>query len=105
MEEYTHYMNQLGGKILLGCDGFVDETYQLVNERQTPTEFTPMEKLKDFGELLVKRADGGGGREIVPKCRCKGGFGINTARVPAIVGLNPTLPGLSGAPETDPAFK
>lgn len=105
MEEYTTYISQLSGKILLGCDGFVDETYQLVDERRTPTEFTPINRLKDFGELLVKRADGGVGIEIVPKRRCEGGFAINTGRVAGILGLRPTLPGLFGAAEIDPAFK
>ncbi len=105
MQEYVNYIENLTGKILLGCDGFVDETYQLVDVRRSPTEYTPMEKLKMFGELLVKRADGGVGLEIVAKRRCEGGFGINTGRVPAILGLNPILPGLYGASEIDPAFK
>jgi hypothetical protein len=105
MKEYSDYIANLKGKILLGCDGFVDETYQLVDVRRSPTDYTPMEKLKMFGELLVKRADGGVGLEIVAKRRCEGGFGINTGRVPAILGLNPILPGLYGGSEIDPAFK
>lgn len=102
---YKNYIERLHGKILLGCDGFVDETYQIVDERRSQTDFSPMEKLKMFGELLVKRADGGVGLEIVAKRRCEGGFGINTGRVPAILGLNPILPGLYGRGELDPAFK
>lgn len=105
MQEYSTYIEQLSGKILLGCDGFVDETYQIVDVRRSQTDFSPMERLKMFGELLVKRADGGVGLEIVAKRRCEGGFGINTGRVPAILGLNPILPGLYGRNEIDPAFK
>ncbi|MFP4351943.1 MAG: PfkB family carbohydrate kinase [Puniceicoccaceae bacterium] len=105
MEEYTRYLDRLSGRILLGCDGFVDETFQLVDERRTPAEFTPIDRLKDFGELLVRRADGGVGIEIVPKRRCEGGFAINTARVPAILGLRPAIAGLFGGTEIDPAFK
>jgi len=105
MQEYRDYIAHLSGKILLGCDGFVDETYQLVDVRRSPTDFRPMEKLKVFGELLVKRADGGVGLEIVAKRRCEGGFGINTGRVPAILGLHPILPGLYGRSEIDPAFR
>ncbi len=105
MKEYCDYIAQLEGKILLGCDGFVDETYQIVDVRRSATEFSPIEQLKLFGELIVKRADGGVGLEIIAKRRCEGGFGINTGRVPAILGLQPVLPGLYGRNEIDPAFK
>ncbi len=104
MKKYVDYINNISGKVLLGCDGFVDETFQIVEVRQSATEFTPMHKLKDFGELLVKRADGGVGVELVPKRRCEGGFGINTGRIAAILGLKPILPGLYGKNEIDPAF-
>jgi hypothetical protein len=95
----------MNGKILLGCDGFVDETYEIVQERRSVSDFTAMEKLKDFGELLVARADGGVGVELVPKRRCEGGFGINTGRIAACLGIRPVLPGLYGAETTDPAFE
>ncbi len=104
MNRYIDFLNNLNGNVLLGCDGFVDETYQLVDVRQSPTEFTAMDKLKDFGELLVRRADGGVGLELVPKRRCEGGFAINTGRIAGILGLKPRLPGLYGANTTDPAF-
>ncbi len=105
MNEYVDYINALNGKILLGCDGFVDETYELVDVRRSLKDYSPMEKLKTFGELIVKRADGGVGLEIVAKRRCEGGFAINTGRVAGILGLKPVLPGLFGATEIDPAFQ
>ncbi|MDA3810899.1 MAG: PfkB family carbohydrate kinase [Spirochaetaceae bacterium] len=104
MKKYIDYINNVSGKVLLGCDGFVDETYQIVEVRKSLTEFTAMDKLKDFGELLVARADGGVGLELVPTRRCEGGFGINTGRIVGILGLKPTLPGLYGKNELDPAF-
>jgi hypothetical protein len=105
MKNYSDFIQNLSGKILLGCDGFVDETYQIVEVRKSPTEFTPMSKLKQFGELLVERADGGVGVELVPKRRCEGGFGINTGRVAACLGLKPLLPGLYGSQSIDPAYE
>jgi hypothetical protein len=63
-----------------------------------------MDNLKSFGELIVQRADGGVGLEIVPKRRCSGGFTPNVGRVPALLGLNPTLLGLYGRQDIDPAF-
>ena len=105
MKKYTEFLQNIHGKILLGCDGFVDETYEIVEVRKSQAEFTPMKKLKQFGELLVARADGGVGVELVPKRRCEGGFGINTGRIAACLGLNPLLPGLYGSPTIDPAYE
>lgn len=105
MKKYTDLVNKISGKVLLGCDGFVDETYEIVEVRNSKTEFTAMKHLKQFGELLVERADGGVGVELVPKRRCEGGFGINTARILGVLGLNPVLPGLYGTPQLDPAFE
>lgn len=104
MKTYEDYINNVSGTMLFGCDGFVDETYELVKERQSLAQYSAMDKLKDFGELLVERADGGVGLEIVAKRRCEGGFAINTGRIAGILGLNVKLPGLFGKSEIDPAF-
>jgi hypothetical protein len=104
MQQYVDYINNLSGKILLGCDGFVDETYEIVEVRKSPTEYTTMSKLKQFGELLVERADGGVGVELVWKRNCEGGCGINTGRIAAFLGIKPILPGLYGDSEINPAF-
>ena len=105
MKQYTQFLQTVRGKILLGCDGFVDETYEIVEVRKSPSEFTPMKQLKQFGELLVERANGGVGLELVPKRRCEGGFAINTGRVAACLGLMPRLPGLYGGKSIDPAYE
>lgn len=105
IKKYVDYINNLSGSILLGCDGFVDETYEIVEVRKSQTDFTAMESLNDFGELIVARAGGSLGVEIVPKRRCEGGFGINTGRIAACLGLKPVLPGLYGAKEIDPAYE
>lgn len=104
MKKYVDYINNVSGNVLLGCDGFVDEVYQIVDVRQSLTEYTAMDNLKEFGELIVQRADGGVGLEIVPKRRCSGGFTPNTGRVAAFLGLQPTLVGLYGSQDIDPAF-
>ena len=104
LQKYADFVNNLSGKVLLGCDGFVDEVYQIVNVRKSLTDFTAMDNLREFGELIVGRADGGVGLEIVHKRRCSGGFTPNTGRVAAFLGLRPTLAGLYGAKEIDSAF-
>jgi hypothetical protein len=105
MNPYAGYLQDIRGKILLGCDGFVDETYEIVEVRTSRDEFPPMKKLRQFGELIVARADGGVGVELVPKRRCEGGFAINTGRVAARLGLRPILPGLYGGQTIDPAYE
>jgi len=105
LTEYAEYISSMSGNILLGCDGFVDETYEIVQERRSVSDYSAIEKLKEFGELLVERADGGVGVELVPKRRCEGGFAINTGRIAACLGIKPTLPGLYGAGKIDPAFE
>ncbi|MEI7957109.1 MAG: hypothetical protein WCJ66_18255, partial [Verrucomicrobiota bacterium] len=105
MKRYTDFLQNIRGKILLGCDGFVDETYVIVEVRKSLSDFTPMKNLKQFGELLVERADGGVGVELVAKRRCEGGFGINTGRVAGCLGLKPLLPGLYGNLALDPAYE
>jgi sugar/nucleoside kinase (ribokinase family) len=105
MQKYTDYINNVSGKILLGCDGFVDETYEIVEERKSQTEYTTIPKLRQFGEFLVERADGGVGVELVWKRRCEGGCGINTGRIAACLGIKPILPGLYGDKAIDPAFE
>jgi hypothetical protein len=105
MTPYIRFLEEIRGKILLGCDGFVDEVYQIVDVRRSLADYTPMDKLREFGELIVKRADGGVGLEIVFKRRCSGGFTPNTGRVAGVLGLKPTLVGLYGSKATDPAFE
>jgi hypothetical protein len=104
IQQYADFLQNIRGKILLGCDGFVDETYEIVEVRTSQSEYTPMKKLRQFGELIVARADGGVGVELVPKRRCEGGFAINTGRVAAFLGLKPVLPGLYGQKAIDPAY-
>ncbi len=105
MQKYSDFLQNLRGKVLLGCDGFVDEVYQIVDVRKNLTEYTGMDDMRMFGELVVKRSGGGLGLEIIPKRRCSGGFTPNTGRVAAVLGLKPTLVGLYGAKEIDPAFE
>lgn len=105
MTTYIDYIKNINGRILLGCDGFVDETYEIVEVRNSPTDYTAIQQLKKFGELIVERADGGVGVELVPKRRCEGGFAINTGRVAALLGLKPLLPGLYGSKAIDPAYE
>ena len=104
MNRYVDFIENISGKVLLGCDGFVDEVYEIVDVRKNLSEYTPMGDMKRFGELVARRAGGGLGLEIGPKRRCSGGCAPNTGRVAGFLGLKPTLVGLYGEGEIDPAF-
>ena len=105
LQIYSDYLDNHSGKVLLGCDGFVDEVYQIVDVRKSLSEYSGMDDMRQFGELIVKRSGGGLGLEIIHKRRCSGGFTPNTGRVAAFLGLRPTLVGLYGANSIDPAFE
>lgn len=104
MEIYQNYLENLSGNILLGCDGFVDEVYEIVAERRSLTDYSAIDHLKTFGQHIVDRAEGGVGLELVHKRRCEGGFAINTGRVAGMLGLQPRILGLFGEKELDPVF-
>jgi len=104
MERYRNYFENFGGKILLGCDGFVDEVYEIVDVRRSRSDVSLIDQIGGFGELLAKRGSGGVGVEIVRKRRCSGGFTPNTGRVAGQLGLKPILVGLYGRDQIDPAF-
>jgi len=105
MQKYADFLHNIRGNVLLGCDGFVDEVYQIVDVRQSLAEYTGMDDMSMFGKLVLKRAGRGLGLEIIPKRRCSGGFTPNTGRIAAFLGLKPALVGLYGAKEIDSAFE
>jgi hypothetical protein len=45
MKKYVDYINNMNGNILLGCDGFVDETYEIVEQRKSQTDYSTIENL------------------------------------------------------------
>ncbi len=71
---------------MLGCDGFVDEVYRIVDVRKSLAEFTPLDDMKAFCELIVKRSGVGLGLVISPKYRCSCGLTPNTGRVAVVKG-------------------
>lgn len=49
MKKYVDYINNMNGNILLGCDGFVNETYEIVQKRKSHTNDSTIQDLKHFG--------------------------------------------------------
>ncbi len=52
---------------LLGFDGFVDQIFQVVEQRQSPTKYTPFATAKAFGAKVSAAAGKSANFEIVPQ--------------------------------------
>jgi pfkB family carbohydrate kinase len=63
--------------VAIGFDGFVDEMIQVVGERRSLAEFSPVTTITDFGALISRAAGRSSLREIVVTAVHCGGCAIN----------------------------
>lgn len=63
--------------VAIGFDGFVDEMIQVVGERRSIAEFSPVNSITDFGQLITRAAGRSSLREIVVNAVHCGGCAIN----------------------------
>jgi len=94
----------MNGKIVMGIDGIVDEVWQMIDRRTTADEYELIQNMKELGDMIIRRGEGGFAKEIILKRRSYGGFTGNTGMAVAALTLNPTLIGMYGIPEQDTAF-
>lgn len=88
------YFNNPKGTVALGIDGFVDEVWQIVAVRTSPTEYQLHEKMQDFAKSLSAVGAGGYANEIIRKRRSHGGFTAHTGEAVDNLGLKSTLVGM-----------
>lgn len=98
------FKNYRGEKALLGLDGMIDEVWKIIKERRgkDPSYFL---SLKEFGELLVERGEGGISCEVEKKRSSPGGFTNNTGQALGRMGITTTLLGMFGLLEMDLHFQ
>jgi hypothetical protein len=60
---------------LLGFDGFVDEIFHVVEQRQSPTKYSAFGSIKGFGNKVNAAAGKSANFEIVPQTKKLGGNG------------------------------
>ncbi len=89
---------------LLGFDGFVDEIYQVVEQRQSPTKYTPYSSLKNFGAKVTAAAGKSANFEIVEQTTKLGGNGPIMAFAMSTLGAPVHYVGMLGYPELHPIF-
>jgi len=83
----------------LGFDGYVDSLYSVVQSRINSKDWTRMESMKTFGELMVKVAGSSANIERVLKKRIFGGFAPNTSRALNALGVRNSLVAALGIPK------
>ncbi|MDQ5978365.1 MAG: Carbohydrate kinase [Verrucomicrobiota bacterium] len=72
---------------VLGFDGFVDEMIQVVGERRSLDDFSPVAAISDFGALISRAAGHSSLREIVVTAVHCGGCAINMGDGLAALGV------------------
>lgn len=98
------YIRNLSGEIVLGIDGFIDQVWQVVETRTLDNNYILIDKMQEFGNLIVNRREGGMANELIKKRRSYGGFTANTGKALGNMGLSTTLIGMYGKEEIDKIF-
>ena len=104
IDRIAEYFEGLSGNIALGVDGYIDEVWQVLKARAGRDEYTLYEKMKEFGEAIIKCESGGFTQEIIFKRRSHGGFTGNTGLALGRLGAAPVLIGMYGKNGIDPLF-
>jgi sugar/nucleoside kinase (ribokinase family) len=89
---------------LLGFDGFVDQIYQVVEQRQSPGKYTPYPALKPFASAVAASAGKTGAFEIVEQATRMGGNGPVMAFALSTLGAPVHYVGMCGFPDLHPVF-
>ena len=101
------YFETQKGKVTLGIDGFVDDVWEIVRVRNSPTEYVLYEQMRDFAKSVYDTGAGGYSNEIVRKRRGHGGFTAHAGEAVKNLGVDLTLVGMfgkDGNSSIDPVF-
>ena len=105
MDRISRYFETQTSKVTLGIDGFVDEVWEVVKLRKSPTEYVLYEKMKDFAKSVYDVGAGGYANEVIRKRRSHGGFTAHTGEVLDRLGMDLTLVGMFGEGSIDPVYQ
>lgn len=89
---------------LIGFDGFVDTIYQIVDQRQTITKYTPFGSIKQFSKRMSDAAGKSTNFEIVPVMEKIGGNGPIMGFAMATLGAPVDYVGMLGYPKIHEVF-
>ncbi len=90
---------------LMGFDGFVDQIFQVVDQRQSSTKFTPFTQVKSFAQRAQVATGGKSSNfEIVSQATRLGGNGPLMAFSLSTLGAPVNYIGMLGYPQMHPVF-
>ena len=91
-------------KVVVGLDGFVDTILHVVDKRQSPTKYTRLRKMMEFGDRIRKASAKSANFELVTQVVKLGGNGPIMANAMRSFGSPLTYIGNLGRPEVHPVF-
>lgn len=91
-------------RVVAGFDGFVDELIEIVEERTTTTDYTPVPTISRFAELIGAAAGRSSLREMIVKSVDAGGCAVNLGDAIANLGARLDYFGTLGE-SRNPAFE
>jgi hypothetical protein len=89
----------------LGVDGYIDLLYSLCQSRESATDWTRMNNMRAFGDLIKNVAGSSANVERVLKRKISGGFAPNSCKAFNGLGINVILVAALGYPEIHELFK
>jgi len=96
--------NIIKKQCFLGWDGYVDSLYSIVRSRDGINDWSRMESMKEFGEMIQQVAGSSAGLEGVLKRKTLGGFTSNICKGMNALGAHINLISAWGFPEIDDLF-
>ena len=97
-------VNNPGGNIVIGIDGYIDEVWQIVESRTDLEDYSIYDRMGAFSHALVECNEGGFSNEIIRKRRSYGGFTANTCKAVWRLGVKPEILCMFGTERIDPLF-
>jgi len=91
-------------KCLVGFDGFVDTIFEVVDQRQSATKYTPLPSIKEFSKRIGNAAGKSANFETVPTIEKIGGNGPIMAFALSTLGAPVEYIGMLGYPKLHPVF-
>ncbi len=89
---------------LVGFDGFVDQTFQIVDQRQSPTKYSALETVKSFSSRVNTMTGSRADFEIVSQSTKLGGCGPTMSFALSTLGAPVHYVGMLGYPDIHPVF-
>jgi len=104
LDKINNKIKNANGKVVLGIDGIIDQVWEILETRISKDEYRLIKKMKEFGQLIVDRGEGGMANELIQKRRCSGGFTANTGRALGTLGFDTVMMGMYGERNIDKVF-